>query len=511
MLSVSTLFSQTTFDIPDTKLKNHFLSEYPSLMDGSDNLIIANAQNFTDTLKCINEGVVNISGLEYFTSTPALVFHNNDIVDLTPIENLTQITFLGFNQNEIETVPDLSSFSGLHTFAANYNQLDNPPVFPVDIQKIYLGNNSLSGTYDISAYTALIVLHLFENDIKKLPGLESATQITSLDLHTNELYLSKDLTALTQLVEVDLSDNYYGDLPLLSTGNLTTVGIGNNYLSFEDLLPFEPLTIFPSNFIDFDIQKTPDTSQSITLVEGQTFTMTLSFDETVNSNTYTWYKGTQELGTTTTGSYTIENIASSSAGIYTCEVTNGNTKLSGITITSAAVTLTVDPAPPCFTLDDVTFSIDTVKCEQSASAQLNTMTSGTTIGDLVISLVNDDDSLVSTDGSFSFTQEKTFNIVVSDDVCQQSWSTPLVILFNTTGCEESKPLSFSPNDDGVEDTYYISQTGKAKIYDKRGNLVKEINTPNTWNGTNNNNEHVPYGYYIIILNEKDKKGITVLK
>lgn len=64
---------------------------------------------------------------------------------------------------------------------------------------------------------------------------------------------------------------------------------------------------------------------------------------------------------------------------------------------------------------------------------------------------------------------------------------------------------FSPNGDGVSDTYYIPYAGKADIYDRNGKHIKTLTTPAFWDGTNNGGELLPPGIYFLNVNEDLQK------
>ena len=391
------------------------MNDYPSLVDGSNELIISQANAFTGTLSCTGKGIVNVDGLQYFTSVSELDFSNNDIVDFTSTAGLTQLTAINLNSNELEFVPDLSGFNSLTTFRANYNQMDNPPIFPSSMTKIYMGNNSLAGTIDVSNLTNLDTLSVFENDIQELQGLENLTQLKALIAYTNELKLPKNLSSLTQLAIVQLSHNEYKDLPTFSLGNLQQVEIDNNMLTFEDFMPFVDLSIFPAAFPDFNIQAMPETAQTDVIQERYPWSWTLSFDEELNTNTYTWYKDNALYTTTSTGELTIQPVSFADDGVYRCEVTNSHPKLAGITVVTNNRTLDVIAGPPCFTIDNITTNQDTPSCEEISNVSLQATTSGVVIGELQYILSSNSTTQVSQSGNFELTKEGTYTLDLMDE------------------------------------------------------------------------------------------------
>lgn len=69
----------------------------------------------------------------------------------------------------------------------------------------------------------------------------------------------------------------------------------------------------------------------------------------------------------------------------------------------------------------------------------------------------------------------------------------------------------TPNGDGISDTYFIEETGTAKIYDLRRKLIKTLSAPATWDGTNHSGALLDAGFYIIILNDKTPIYITLIR
>ena len=67
------------------------------------------------------------------------------------------------------------------------------------------------------------------------------------------------------------------------------------------------------------------------------------------------------------------------------------------------------------------------------------------------------------------------------------------------------------NGDGRGDSYYIPYQGKAKIYNRNGQLEKEMRIPAEWHGKDNNGNKVQMGVYHIVCNEDKRILITVVR
>jgi hypothetical protein len=77
-------------------------------------------------------------------------------------------------------------------------------------------------------------------------------------------------------------------------------------------------------------------------------------------------------------------------------------------------------------------------------------------------------------------------------------------------CIEEYPV-FSPNQDGLEDEYFIPHEGSIKIFDRNGILLNEFYTPAYWDGTDFSGNQLPMGNYIIITDDNKPVNITLIK
>lgn len=77
-------------------------------------------------------------------------------------------------------------------------------------------------------------------------------------------------------------------------------------------------------------------------------------------------------------------------------------------------------------------------------------------------------------------------------------------------CESNCEAYFSPDGDGMADVYYLRDTGKTSIYDRSGKMVRSLNTPAYWDGTNDKGEPSEPGIYFLIANDV-QETVTLIK
>lgn len=410
VLVVSTVKGQTV-PLVDDGVRQCLIATNPSILDAQNDLDTVKAKGVSGTLDCNNRNVKNVSDLVYFTAVKDLKLNNNDIVDLTPIANLTQLVSIEITSNELEFVPDLTSFLSLTEFNANYNQLDDFPVFPTNIKTIRVGNNSLAGTIDVTGKSQLSVFEIFENDVREIKGLETIN-LTYGDFHTNELSQAKNITGLNNLRYLNLNDNEYIDIPQLSVDKLEFLDISQNALTFEDILPYAYLGVVSDSLPNFHLQVKQETTETITVHEDSSWVWALSFDASVTTSIYHWFKNGVEFTTTNVGELNLTSLQLSDSGSYYCEIENTTAGLSGGRLITNTKTLKITQKEPCFTLDEVVITVDAPSCQSFANVSIEAITTDA-IGNVIYVL----DGKGTTDGKYLLEQEGVFEIAVKDESC----------------------------------------------------------------------------------------------
>ncbi|MFK7899612.1 MAG: hypothetical protein AB8B61_02525, partial [Cyclobacteriaceae bacterium] len=76
--------------------------------------------------------------------------------------------------------------------------------------------------------------------------------------------------------------------------------------------------------------------------------------------------------------------------------------------------------------------------------------------------------------------------------------------------DENKPI-LAPNQTGDYQEFAISDTGNVTIFNKEGRLMNRFEAPVIWDGANSNGQSLPTGLYFIILDDKKKYEITIVR
>ena len=245
--------------------------------------------------------------------------------------NMTDLSTLDIGDCELSTLPDwLGRMENLRYLYINDNKLTG--VIPtnlsnlINLRSLYLYNNELTGEVPnwLNNLSALHTLNLGNN---QLTGFYSTIPITLPNLRTLSLFSNK-LDSLQNIV-----DNF---------PNLTNFFLSSNVLTFEDLLPNKDL--FSSSF-RYSPQNKFGTSTSVTLNEGDNYTLSFLIDPNTSNSTYRWYRNNTLVSTTTTPTLTLNAVTLNNAGLYRCEVTNPN--LPDLTLESEEITINLNlPAIP---------------------------------------------------------------------------------------------------------------------------------------------------------------------
>jgi internalin A len=540
-----------TYVIPDANFKNYLAANIPFVLNTNQDLIISSAKSYTGTINCSGLNIKDLSGLQFFYKITLLNCFNNQLTSLPSLDSLKQIQYLWAYSNKLTSLPNLNQLVNLQTlnvkdnlitiipsltgmialksFDCSINKLTALPDLNslVNLQELYcysnfittvpsisnlsnlkifnVENNSISTLPDISQNTKLEILQFDSNQIESIPSLNSLTILKQLIFNNNKISALPDLSANPNLTLILGGNNQLTNLPDLSTFlNLTNVELMHNQLSFEDVLPSSN---HPQYATVFHIQ--PQDSLNISLplsaIKGSTVTLPLNFDLTVSGSIYKWYKNNVYVISTNTPILTLINVANNNAGIYTCTVTNSASQFAGITLYARSYVVSVEA---CIKFSSINYAITNNDCTKGASIEIDDSQITAPNIPLTYSLtpLNNQPSVTSVSAVLKNVTSGRYSLTISDvNNCSIELQNYIFVPV-PTGCMDS----FTPNGDGLEDTYFIDKSGTAKIYNKTGMLIRTINTPAAWDGSDDSGAICPMGYYIILINGKEKTGVVLI-
>jgi Leucine-rich repeat (LRR) protein len=210
-----------------------------------------------------------------------------------------------------------------------------------NLEILWITNNAISGGIpgrwgELSELRELNLANMELTDPLP-PGLGDLANLNLLGLAYNNISggVPAEFNGMTSLGTFYLNDNQIEDLPDLSgLPILSAFWTEDNRLTFEDL---EPNVSIGGNF-HYSPQANIGVARDTTIMEGQTFTLTISTPG--EHNEYRWkHNGAYITAASSDPTEIIEAVDDFDSGVYTCEVTN--TIATQLTLVSEPITLTV--------------------------------------------------------------------------------------------------------------------------------------------------------------------------
>lgn len=121
---------------------------------------------------------------------------------------------------------------------------------------------------------------------------------------------------------------------------------------------------------------------------------------------------------------------------------------------------------------------------------------------------NESNKQSSTTGNFNNIKDGVYQIKLSYEWTSFTYKETFV-LSAAKGCN-NPVLNFS-DPSGAPPAIYLEKPGVVQIFNRDGKLIKTLQAPAHWNGTDQSGNDVPMGDYYLYLNENKEQTITILR
>lgn len=499
--------------IADSNFRKCLADSLPNVLDANGNLVIAQANSAVE-LRCPNYGIVSIPELPYFMALQELNLTKNPIAVLPPIANpqamlvlnigetgltklpdfksFTNLQWLSFHRLYLTTFPDLSKNTKLIRLTAHTNKFDSVPVLNLPLlERLEISLANLNRLPDLSSLKKLRQLECFRNNLTQLPNMSGLDSLKILDASTNAINKVPLLPAGINTLYID--NNAFTTLPdLKAYTRLTKVRLYGNRLSFEDLLPLAAIANYATVY-EIMPQKSFEVGKSFSVVELDSTNMDSKIDSNIAGVVRKWYFN-DALTTQTSRNFKLKSLKFSDQGYYYCVLSHPS--MPNVTVQTDKFYLGVQS---CVNFDGVSTDITASTCLKQGSLKVNLNNQPKTDYKFELEGQQSHRRLTSTNGMFANLGETEYKLTISRaNGCTYTLPTPVVI-----PKENCTQIVITPNEDGIDDTYYFAQIGQAKLVDKWGNMVLQFSIPKLWDGYVNDRK-MPVGYYIVNINNGEE-------
>lgn len=440
--------------------------------------------------------------------------------------DLNKLKYFIANHNKLSgTLPDFRNNPKLRKVMISNNQLDGPlPDFGhlSDLSHLNLANNQLEGSiFDWSFCSDLKYIDLSNNELEgEAPKIRNLSELEVFMVNHNQLAGKvPDPSDLQKLHTFIASHNQFDQAPVIqNTTALQVLSLDHNCLSFADLLPNKPTGTTVFNYAE---QSCTGADQFLIGQEDSTLTIAIDSKPIVRGIQYQWfYNGKILKAAPSDQKLQIEKARKKDIGEYYCEMTHPG--LPDLFIRSPKTRLLIQS-------DQQTDELNAIAVEDIyALAPCTREQTIDLLGNDFIQVPEDwTFELLSVpeigqleeiaNGRFKYQIPETFSGIISFDYqlchrnelaqCTESY---VEIIVPQQKCMDSAnlfiPSSFSPNQDGVNDVFYIAQletdplryeNNELSIYDIQGRPVFYAKPyQNDWDGTLQNSlTNLPTGIY----------------
>ena len=209
--------------IPDVNFKAALIANSSINTNLDSEIQTTEANVYTGTINVYNMGIVDLTGIEDFTSVTVLICHQNQLTSLNISSNTALVT-LNCSSNQLSSL-NLTTNTALGMLICYSNQLTS---------------------LNLSSNTALTYLTCNSNQITNI-NLSTNTALNYLECQDN-LLTSLNVSTNTSLATLYCYQNQLASLTLPAGTALISLHCGNNLLSNIDISANTALNLFVCNY-----------------------------------------------------------------------------------------------------------------------------------------------------------------------------------------------------------------------------------------------------------------------
>ena len=211
------------------------------------------------------QGISDLTGLEFATNLQRIEFRRNAISDLSPLAGLTKLNNIKLRGNNITNISPLRNLINVDWLGLEGNQITDltPLSGLIKLRGIGISGNPIEDISPLANLTSLDRIDAWQTPISdfsslkslpnlnwieygndrrvtKLPTLQGIKSLTRLEIHGCSVSDLTSLSEFTQLEWLELINNNIRDLtPLSNLKNLTTLNLDANLIT--DVTPLAEL------------------------------------------------------------------------------------------------------------------------------------------------------------------------------------------------------------------------------------------------------------------------------
>ncbi|MEM8906824.1 MAG: gliding motility-associated C-terminal domain-containing protein [Bacteroidota bacterium] len=466
------------------------------------------------------------------------------------------------------SIPDFKQAPKLKYFIASNNRLSgNLPDFRhnADLRKLLIKNNQISGTLpDLGHLADLTHVDLSDNQLEgelfdwqfcpelryiqfennqltgAVPEIQHLLDLEILILANNQLTGAlPDPSHLTRLHTYVVNNNHFTALPVFqNTTALQLIAVNHNHLHFQHILPNHPEAEI---IFHYDRQSSSLADSLLISQPDSSVVLSAGLEKPLAELTYTWYRDGKVLDKVPSANeLLIERINQGDIGAYHCEMRHP--ELPDLVLTSPTTRLLVQDGEnlyesPVFAVEDV-FTFDACQPMQEFNILANDFVNDPLQWSVEL-LASPELGILEEigHGQFRFTVPEGFEGVLGfeyqicsleeSDNCSETY---VELIVSQKKCQEDPelfiPSAISPNNDGLNDVFYISkleeapadyQNNELVVFDVQGRQVFYAKPyRNDWNGRfQHSGQQLPSGVYFYqfntgIAHQKIKSGSLMI-